>query len=257
LYAEERQLAIAKLVSDAGRVSVADIAERFEVTTETVRRDLSALERAGLVRRVHGGAVPPGAIAALEPGVGERDRANTTQKHLIAQAALALLPPPGATVLIDAGTTTSRLARALPADHRLTVITHSVPVAARLAGSPQIDLHLLPGRVRPTTQAAVGADTVTALSRLRADTCFLATNGFSLAHGLSTPDSEEAAVKRAMVGAARQVICVADASKLGVETTNRFADLAEVDVLVTDSAIGDDMRMALGAAGIEVVVAGT
>jgi DeoR family fructose operon transcriptional repressor len=255
MYAEERQLAIAKLVGELGRVSVADIADRFDVTTETVRRDLSALERAGLVRRVHGGAVPPAAIAALEPGVSEREQANTTQKHLIAQAALAQLPPPGATVLIDAGTTTSRLARALPADHRLTVTTHAVPVAARLATSPQIELHLLPGQVRPTTQAAVGADTVTALSRLRVDVCFLATNGISLTHGLSTPDHGEAAVKRAMVAAARRVICLADASKLGVEATHRFAELADIDVLVTDSGIDDDVKKALGASGIEVVIA--
>lgn len=255
MYAEERQLAIAQLVGDRGRVSVADIAAGFDVTTETARRDLSALERMGLVRRVHGGAVPAATMAELEVGVGERDRANTAQKHRIAQAALRLLPAPGATVLLDAGTTTTRLARALPADHRLTVVTHSVPVASRLAGRAQIELHLLPGRVRPNTQAAVGAETVMTLSRLRADVCFLGTNGISLAHGLSTPDHEEAAVKRAMAAAARRVVVLADASKLGVETSVCFADLADVDVLVTDSDIDEDVRKEIEATGVEVVVA--
>ena len=105
--------------------------------------------------------------------------------------------------MIDAGSTTARFAAALPRDHRLTVITHAVPVATRLAGLPQIELHLLPGKVRPTTHAAVGAETVAALADLRADVAFLATNGLTVGHGLTTPDSDEAASKRAMIACAR------------------------------------------------------
>jgi DeoR family transcriptional regulator, fructose operon transcriptional repressor len=255
MYAEERQQAMAQLVSDRGRLSVAAIAEQFDVTTETVRRDLSALERMGLVRRVHGGAVPASSLAVIESGLGERDQANTAEKELIAKAALEQLPPPGGTVLFDAGSTTSRFASMLPRDHRLTVVTHAVPIAARLAGLPQIDLHLLPGRVRTTTQAAVGADTVTALGRLRVDVALLGTNGLSVEHGLSTPDSEEAATKRAMVGAARRVVCLADSSKIGAEAPIRFAELTEVDVLVTDGGIGDEDRRAIADTGVEVVVA--
>jgi DeoR family fructose operon transcriptional repressor len=254
MYAEERQQAMAQLVSERGRLSVAAIAEQFDVTTETVRRDLSALERMGLVRRVHGGAVPASSLAVIESGLLERDQANTAEKELIAKAALDQLPPPGGTILLDAGSTTSRFASTLPRDHRLTVVTHAVPVAARLAGMAQIDLHLLPGRVRTTTQAAVGADTVTALHRLRVDVAFLGTNGLSVEHGLSTPDSDEAAVKRAMVEAARVVVCLTDSSKLGAEAPIRFAELGEVDVLVTDDGVGDT-RDAIAAAGVEVVVA--
>jgi DeoR family fructose operon transcriptional repressor len=255
MYAEERQQAMAQLVSERGRVSVNAIAEQFDVTTETVRRDLSTLERMGLLRRVHGGAVPATALAAIEAGFGERDQANTAEKDRIARAALSLLPSADGTVLLDAGSTTSRLASLLPRDLRLTVVTHAVPVAARLAGSAQIELHLLPGRVRPTTQAAVGADTVTALNRLRADLAFLGTNGLSHSHGLSTPDREEAATKRAMLAAARRVVCLTDSSKIGVEAPVRFAELAEVDVLVTDDGITADDRRMLVRAGVEVVVA--
>jgi DeoR family fructose operon transcriptional repressor len=255
MYAEERQQAMAQLVSERGRLSVNAIAEQFDVTTETVRRDLSALERMGLLRRVHGGAVPATALAVIEAGLGERDQANTVEKDRIARAALDLLPAAEAMVLIDAGSTTSRLASLLPRDLRLTVVTHAVPVAARLAGSPQVDLHLLPGRVRHTTQAAVGADTVTALGQLRAEVAFLGTNGLSVDHGLSTPDREEAATKRAMVGAARRIVCLADSSKVGVEAPLRFAELAEIDVLVTDDKITDDDRDAFAEAGVEVLVA--
>lgn len=255
MYAEERQQAIAQLVTERGRLSVAAIAEQFDVTTETARRDLSVLERMGLVRRVHGGAVPTSSLAVIESGLGERDRANTAQKELVAKAALDQLPPPGGTVLLDAGSTTVRFASLLPRDHRLTVITHAVPIAARLAVHPQIELHLLPGRVRTTTQAAVGADTVAALQELRVDVAFLGTNGITVDHGLSTPDHDEAAAKRAMVGAARRVVCLTDASKVGTDAAIRFAALDEVDVVVTDSSIDAADRAAFEAAGPEVVVA--
>jgi len=255
MYAEERQQAMAQLVSERGRLSVNAIAEQFDVTTETVRRDLSALERMGLLRRVHGGAVPATALAVIEAGLGERDKANTAEKDRIARAALDLLPAPEGMVLIDAGSTTSRLASLLPRDLRLTVVTHAVPVAARLAGSPQVDLHLLPGRVRHTTQAAVGADTVATLGKLRADVAFLGTNGISVDHGLSTPDREEAATKRAMVTAARRVVCLADSSKVGIEAPLRFAAFSDVDVLVTDDKIRDDDRDAFMEAGVEVLIA--
>jgi len=255
MYAEERQQAMAQLVSERGRLSVNLLAAEYDVTTETVRRDLSALERMGLVRRVHGGAVPSSSLSVIESGLVERDSANTAEKERIARSALSLLPPAGSTVLIDAGSTTNRFASLLPRDHRLTVITHAVPIAARLAGSPQIELHLLPGRVRSATHAAVGADTVAALSDLRVDAVFLGTNGVSVEHGLSTPDRDEAATKRAMVASARQVVVLADASKVGAESPVRFARLDEVDVLVTDTGIRDDERQDLVAAGLEIVVA--
>ena len=255
MYAEERQQAIAQLVTEHGRLSVAAIAAQFDVTTETARRDLSVLERMGLVRRVHGGAVPASSLAVIESGLGERDRANTEEKDLIAKAALEQLPPASGTVLLDAGSTAGRFASLLPRDHRLTVVTHAVPVAARLVSHPQIELHLLPGRVRTTTQAAVGADTVAAIGALRVDVAFLGTNGLSLTHGLSTPDHDEAAAKRAMVAAARTVVCLADSSKAGSEAAVRFAALDEVDVLVTDSGLAPADRTAFASAGPEVVVA--
>ena len=255
MYAEERQQAMAQLIGQHGRLAVADLADTFGVTTETVRRDLSSLERIGLIRRVHGGAVPASSLSVIELGLGERDQANTGAKDAIAAAAVQQLPPPGSTIVVDAGSTTARLAAVLPRDHRLTVITHAVPVAARLAGLPHIELHLLPGRVRPTTHAAVGPDTVLALNELRADVAFLATNGLSTEFGLTTPDRDEAATKRAIARCARRVVVVADSSKLGVETAQRFASLEDIDVLVTDAGIADADRTALDKAGVEVVVA--
>ena len=255
MYAEERQQAIAELVGRRGRVSVVDLAQRFDVTTETVRRDLSALERLRLLRRVHGGAVPVDTLTMVETGLTDRDAANTEQKARIAARAVDLLPAGGATVLLDAGSTTARLVDDLPRDLELTIITHAVPLAARLASYPKVELHLLPGRVRRTTQAAVGTETVAALQSLRVDIAFMGTNGISVGHGLSTPDRDEAATKRAMVESAQQVVVLADATKIGLERTVRFAELDEVDVLVTDDGITAADRKAFESAGLEVVVA--
>jgi DeoR family transcriptional regulator, fructose operon transcriptional repressor len=255
MYAEERQQAIARLVSERGRVSVNQLAREYDVTTETVRRDLSTLERLGLVRRVHGGVVPPASLSFMEAGLRERDQVNTEVKERIARAALDQLPPSGGAIVIDAGSTTHRLASLLPPELELTVFTHAVPIAARLAGQRQIDLRMLPGRVRRTTQAAVGADTVGALAELRVDVAFLGTNGVTAGHGLTTPDPDEAAVKRALVRSGRSVVALADASKFGIENAVRFAEPAEIDVLVTDRGASPSDRRALAKAGIEVVVA--
>jgi DeoR family fructose operon transcriptional repressor len=255
VYAEERQQAIADLLTQRGRLSVTELADRFTVTTETVRRDLSTLERAGIVRRVHGGAIPAASLSVLEVAVNERDQAQSDQKDRVAEAALAYLPTNGGSVLLDAGTTTARLAGLLPLDLPYTIFTNAVPIAGRLAGRANVDLHLLPGRVRRTTQAAVGEDTVAALAHLRTDVVFLGTNGITVRHGLSTPDSSEAAAKRAMAAAARQVVVLADSSKIGHESTVSFADLAQVDVVITDDGITDDDHKALIDADVQVVVA--
>jgi DeoR family fructose operon transcriptional repressor len=255
MYAEERQQAIARLVNQRGRMSVNQLAHEYDVTTETVRRDLSMLERLGLVRRVHGGVVPPSSLSLIESGIRERDQVNTETKERIARAALDRLPPSGGSILLDAGSTTVRLATLLPPDRELTVITHAVPIAARLAGLPHLDLRLLPGRVRSTTQAAVGADTVEALSQLRVDVAFVGTNGITAEHGLTTPDPDEAAVKRAVIAAGRLVVALADASKFGVETAVRFASPGDVDVVITDDGVSTTDRRALAKAGIEVQIA--
>ena len=255
MYAEERQQAIADLVAQRGRLSVTALADEYAVTTETVRRDLSVLERAGILRRVHGGAVPATALAGLEPKVGDRDLAHGDQKDRIARHAVDLLPPSGGTVILDAGTTTARLAMMIPRDLQLTVVTNAVPIASRLAGSPNLKLHLLPGRVRPTTHAAVGEDTVEALHRLRVDVAFVGANGLSTGHGLTTPDHGEAAAKRAIVCSAQLVVVLIDSSKIGQEHTVRFAEVDDVDVVVTDGDVDPADVRALERRGLDVVVA--
>ncbi|MBS1693717.1 MAG: DeoR/GlpR transcriptional regulator [Actinobacteria bacterium] len=255
MYAEERQQAIASEVMTKGRASVTELAQAYDVTTETVRRDLAVLDKAGLVRRVHGGAVPARALHLVEPGVGERETTRADYKDAIATAAAEFFPLAGASVLLDAGTTTARIAGQMPTDRELLVITNSVPIAARLAGMPSVNLQLLGGRVRGLTQAAVGDQVLRVLDNLRVDIAFIGTNAISLRHGLSTPDTEEAAVKRAMVKAANYVVVAADSSKVGREDLISFAPISSVDTLITDAEISATDRELFTAEGVEVIVA--
>ncbi|MEU2261309.1 DeoR/GlpR family DNA-binding transcription regulator [Streptomyces sp. NPDC019645] len=251
MYAPERQQEILRLAREGGRVEVLSLADEFQVTAETIRRDLKALDRAGLVRRVHGGAIPAGRLD-FEPDLAERESTAADEKDRIARAALAELPEDGS-VILDAGSTVARLAAAFPLECSLTVVTHALPAAARLADHPGIDLHLVGGRVRHRTRAAVDAWALRAYGEIRADVVFLGTNGFSAGSGLTTPDLAEAAVKRAVVAAARRVVLLADSAKYGEEHFARFAGLDDVDLLITDSGLSPEDAAAVEAAGTEVV----
>lgn len=254
MYAPERQQEILRLAREGGRVDVLSLAEEFQVTAETVRRDLKALDRAGLVRRVHGGAIPAGRLD-FEPDLAERDAVAADEKQRIARAALAELPGgegPGS-VILDAGTTAARLAAEIPLDAELTVVTHGLPVAARLADHPGLTLHLVGGRIRHRTRAAVDDWALRAYREINADVLFLATNGFSLDGGLTTPDLAEAAVKRALIAAARRVVLLADSAKFGQQHFARFGDLADVDLLITDTGLSPEDARAIERAGTEVV----
>jgi DeoR family fructose operon transcriptional repressor len=255
LYPEERQQAIAALVTERGRLAVTAVAEEFGVTTETVRRDLAVLERAGMLRRVHGGAVPAGALTLVEPGLVERHGTRSEAKRAIAAAALDLLPGAAGSIVLDGGTTTGALAELLAPERRLLAVTSSVPIAARLSAAPGVTLHVLGGRVRGVTQCAVGEMTVRALADLRVDVAFLGANGIDPAHGFTTPDDAEASVKRAMVRAGQRVVVLADSSKLDREHLVRFATTEDVDVLVTDADADAGVVAELEKAGVEVVLA--
>ncbi|MER5807609.1 DeoR/GlpR family DNA-binding transcription regulator [Streptomyces sp. NPDC002033] len=255
MYAPERQQEILRLAGEAGRVDVLSLAERFQVTAETVRRDLTALDRAGLLRRVHGGAIPV-ARTGFEPDLTARETTAATEKDRIAAAALAHLPAAGS-VILDAGSTVARLAAGMSRLEGLglTVVTHALPAAAGLADHPGVDLHLVGGRVRHRTRAAVDAWALRAYAEVRADVLFLATNGFTAETGLTTPDLAEAAVKRAAIAAARRVVLLADSAKAGQERFARFGTFADVDLLITDTGLDPAHRAAIEAAGTEVVLA--
>jgi DeoR family transcriptional regulator, fructose operon transcriptional repressor len=251
VYAEERHREIVERAREAGRVDVSGLASLFEVSPETVRRDLSALEGLGVLRRTHGGAVPA-ELVRFEPGVAERMSAMSEEKRRIGEAALALLPERGA-ISLDAGTTTGALAAAMPLGLELAVVTNCMPIASLLATRPLLEVLVAGGRVRDRTLAAVGDLAARFLDDFVPDVAFLGTNGLSVLQGLTTPDAAEAAAKRAMIRNARRVVLLADHTKVGQEYFVRFATLGEVDVVVTDSGLDDRAVGEIEAAGVEVV----
>ncbi|RLP75977.1 DeoR/GlpR transcriptional regulator [Mycetocola tolaasinivorans] len=251
MYAAERQQLILTLARAQGRVEGSALADQLEVTAETIRRDLTALERRGLVKRAHGGAIPTDALNS-EINVTERIGRHLADKRSIAQLALEQLPQTG-TILLDAGTTTLAIAQALPADAELTVVANSPMICAALSTKPGITLLQLGGQVRSMTGAAVGRWTTDALAELTVDVGFIGTNGFDLARGLTTPDQIEAATKRAMVIASRTTVLVADSSKAASVHLHRFATLEEMDVIITDGDVDEDLAEAIRAAGPKVI----
>jgi DeoR family fructose operon transcriptional repressor len=251
MYAEERQQFIADLARRVGRVDVAELSTELAVTGETIRRDLSVLERHGLLRRVHGGAIPVERLG-FEPALAARDAVLTGEKDRIAKAALAELPEEGS-ILLDAGSTTARLAEMLPLDRALTVLTNGLPIALSLATRPNITVLFVGGRVRGRTLACVDPWALESLAQSYVDVGFLATNGISVRRGLTTPDQAEAAVKRAMIAAARRVVLLADHTKVSADHLARFGDLSDVDTFVTDTGLDERTAAELESRGPRVV----
>jgi DeoR family transcriptional regulator, fructose operon transcriptional repressor len=252
VYAPERHQQILETARSRGRVDVSGLAKELLVTPETVRRDLTALERRGVLRRVHGGAIPVERLG-IEPGVADRESRSTGEKERIARTALDEVPE-GGSIILDAGTTTVRLAELLPIDRELTVVTHSIPVAAALISRPNVTLHLLGGVVRGRTLAAVGEWTRAQIAEVFADVAFMGTNGISVERGLTTPDMAEAIVKRELIGAARRTVVLADHTKFGREDFARVAPLSAIDTVITDDGIPDELVEELENAGPRVVV---
>ncbi len=249
----DRQREIYLLALRHGSVEVADLAQRFDVTTETIRRDLSELQSQGQLRRVHGGAVCV-EQAQHERTVDARDMQNPDEKLRIAQMAIAEVPPLGS-VLIDSGSTLQRLAEVFPIESGAHVVTNSLVVALTLSRRGIAELTVLGGGVRTNTFAMVDAFTVDMVKDLRFDVLFVSCDGLSLHRGLTTPYREEAAVKAAMIKVADKVVALVDQSKLGNGQMFPFAALDDIDVLVTDDRIDASSAEILTEAGIDVRIA--
>ncbi|MCU1419823.1 MAG: D-beta-D-heptose 1-phosphate adenosyltransferase [Homoserinimonas sp.] len=254
MYAPERHQAILEQARTNGRVDVRDLAELLAVTPETIRRDLTSLERRGFVRRAHGGAIPVDHMSIIH-AVSDRNEIFATEKVAIATAALAEVPE-GGSIIIDAGTTTIKLAELLPLDRQLTVVTHSLPVAMSLAGHPHVELHVLGGTVRSSSRAAVGTWTHQMVSMVSVDVAFLSVNGITPERGLTTHNIAEAAIKSAMIKAARRSIVLADHSKFGREEFGRIAPLAAIDTIITDAGVNLDLAQEVEASGPDVMLVG-
>jgi DeoR family fructose operon transcriptional repressor len=255
MYAEERQRAILERVQREGKVSVEALTEAFGVSAPTVRADLGALEGRRLLRRTHGGAIAL-ETTLYEPPYAERERARQAEKARIGAAAAGRVRD-HETVILDAGTTTFEIAVRLKERIGLTVVTNSLEAAWELMDTPpgRIETVVVGGSVHAHRRATLGPLAAEFLGRLQVDHAFLGVNGVHPSAGWTVVDFDAAHVKRAMIAQAREVIMVADSSKMGMASFASIGPLSLAHVLITDATPDNLMGDALEAAAVEVIIA--
>lgn len=249
---EERRRAILDLVNHDGRVLVQDLAPRFSTSQVTIRKDLEILHNQGLVHRTHGGALQIRAGALLDPSLREKEKLHPKDKQKIAAAAASLVKD-GQSIVLDSGTTTTLIGRALRQMRRLTVITNAVNIAADLAGT-NVEVVLTGGILRENSFSLVGPLAEDTLRHLSADVLFLGVDGFDVRFGMTTPNMLEAKVNRVMLEIARRTIVVCDSSKFGRRSLSLIAPPSAVHQTITDSRIPKSDHQLLEEAGIEVTI---
>jgi DeoR/GlpR family transcriptional regulator of sugar metabolism len=250
MLTDERRQRILERLSVQGRVLASDLVAEFDISPDTVRRDLRELDEAGALRRVHGGALPRRGDTDPLP---VRARRAPEAKVSIARRAAHIVTD-GQVVMLDGGTTTLEVARALPEGLRATVVTNSLPIALELVDHPGLEVIVIGGNLRSRSRVTVGAAAVAALHDVRADVLFLGVCGLHPEIGVSVEDAEEREGKRAMIAGAAQVIGLADHDKLGTALPFVVAPLTQVTQLVTDAA-DEELLAPYRALGIEVVQA--
>jgi DeoR/GlpR family transcriptional regulator of sugar metabolism len=246
---QERQQWILDRLRQRGRVVALELAAEFAVSEDSVRRDLRELAAQGLCKRVYGGALPLSA-AAVAP-LKQRRQEHAGRKLALARKAVTLVRQ-GQVLLIDAGSTNAAIAAALPQDLGLTVVTNAPDIAQILLEREGFEILLIGGRVDARIGAAIGAQAVQEIQRVRADLCFPGACAVDAIGGLWGFDSEEVLLKRAMVEASGEVVVVATSDKLGTVATHRVAGIEEVQHLVVEHDVGRALRATFSAHGLTV-----
>ncbi|MCN9240372.1 DeoR/GlpR family DNA-binding transcription regulator [Streptomyces sp. RY43-2] len=262
LLAEQRRALILDEVRRRGGVRVNELTRKLNVSDMTIRRDLDALARQGMLAKVHGGAVPVVEASTHEPGFEAKSGLELTAKEDIARAAAELVAP-GRAIALSGGTTTFALAQHLLDVPDLTVVTNSVRVAdvfhsaQRTSGQRQgAATVVLTGGVRTPSDSLVGPVADQAIASLHFDVLFLGVHGISVEAGLSTPNLAEAETNRRLVQSARRVVVVADHTKWGTVGLSSFAALEQVDTLVTDAGLPAEARAEVSDHLRQLVIAG-
>jgi DeoR/GlpR family transcriptional regulator of sugar metabolism len=253
MLVETRRQRLLELVSRQGFATLDELVKALGVSESTVRRDLEALDLAGGVKRTHGGAVYSGEVRAM-PAFDDRTQTAAAEKRSIGRAT-ALLFDDGDTVLLDGGTTTMEVARAL-VGRRLQVVTNSLPIAQLLASSQQTDLILIGGYVYPRTGVAMGPLAVATMQGIRVRKAILGAGGI-VADGIYNSNLMLVETERQMMACAQQVVIVADHTKFGRLELARLCGLDEVHMLVTDSRLPDDYRKTLESSRVRIHLAST
>jgi DeoR family transcriptional regulator, aga operon transcriptional repressor len=252
LLNEERRRAIREILERNGRVLVTEIARQFHTSQVTVRKDLDVLQSQGLIHRTHGGALPAREGALEDPTLREKEKLQREEKLRIAEAAARLVKE-GQVVILDSGTTTTCIARALRNFQKVTIITNAVNIAAELSGAP-VEVILTGGALRKNSFSLVGPIAEETLQGLNADILFLGVDGFDVQYGLSTPNLLEAKVNRVMVEVSKRTVAVCDSTKFGRRSLSLIVPTKSVHEVITDRNIPKSDLRALKKMGTEVTL---
>lgn len=237
-------------ISKHNRVSVIDIAKKFAVSGETVRRDLKDLEKEGLLRRVRGGAIGPAGIRD-EP-ISERVQKAAKEKRIIAQLAAELISD-HTSIFLHIGSTTEALARKLGAFTDLKVYTTSLNVAQIAKGFSGVTVYVAPGQVRPVESDLIGYDTISYIEGYLFDTAFMSVAGVDLERGFMDFEEDEVRVRQAVLKSTRNSVVMADSSKFGKTANINTAPFDAIDRFVTDRKPDPDFLSKFHHAGTEVI----
>ncbi len=236
MFPEERKREILKQLQRDGKVRNLDLSKGLNVSEPTIRKDIADLDQEGLLIRTHGGAIHIESTSQ-EPHFSEKRDTSHTQKEEIARLAIGMIRP-NTTILLDSGTTTYEIAKAL-GDSPITVVTNSLDIAQLLEGKQNIEVIVLGGTMRWHTRALVGSLTNSILRRLTVDIAFIGANAIS-EKGFSTPNLIEAETKSHMIRSAKRPYIVSDASKIGESSFVQFADFSELAGLIIAGDVPKD-----------------
>lgn len=250
LTSQRKQRILEQLLKE-GQVLSKDLSIRFEVSEDTVRRDLRELAAEGRLQRVHGGALPSSSATAT---FSERKSLKTDAKRKVAQKGAELISS-GQVVIIDGGTTTSELIACLPDDLRITVVTHSPSIALGLIEHPSIEVILIGGRLFKHSVVTVGAATIEGIGKIQADIFFMGVTGVHAEAGLTTGDYEEACIKRAFSGRAAETVVLVSPEKINAASPFVIGDLGLIDTIVVDSAADENWVRSIEEKGVTVMKA--
>lgn len=243
LFAEERRKEILNLLEKQNKVFVPELCEFFNVSPATIRTDLRILDNEGVLKRTHGGAVNL-SKAAYEPTSDYKLSQKSEEKKRIAEYAIQLIENSD-TIALDTGTTTLELAKLLPSKHGLTVITNDIAIANYLEQNSDASIIILGGILRRGFNCTAGSLAAKMMEPFHVDKAFIASNAFSFESGFSTPSTEQAEVKRAMIHSAEKVNMLIDSSKFNCIAFYRFAQLKDIHQLITDNLLSAEDRASL------------
>lgn len=240
LFAEERQDQIISLLNQSNKLLVSELCEYFKVSPATIRNDLRDLSAQGRLKRTHGGAIPINK-AAFEPSSADKDVIQLDKKKRIAALAAESVEE-GDTVAIDAGSTMLEFSKLLCEKKSLTIVTNDIRIASYLEANSTHTIIMLAGILRHGLQCVVGPLTVHTIRSLNVDKAFIATNAFHPDKGFTTPDINQAEVKKAFIHSSSESIVLCDSSKMNGICFMEFAQLHDIDRLITDSDLSPQIR---------------